>query len=187
MRNLDDETLTGNVLARYNAETMNKQEACEFLGVSERSMARYAAQGKVQVTYTKGTRGNVAVYNDADLRKLKEELAEPVSIRPSVINENHATSASLAKRSMASIPDLFNHLHARDEALISALTSLSHHRATVAIESKLTLDLVEASMLSGLSKQRLREAIKDKKLKGKIIGRGWRIKRADLEIYIQKL
>ncbi len=50
---------------------MNKQEACAFLNVSERSLARYAAQGKIQVTYVKGTRGNVAVYDDADFQKLK--------------------------------------------------------------------------------------------------------------------
>ncbi len=76
------------------------------------------------------------------------------------------------------------HLQARDEALI---TSLLQRVPAVAVENKLTLNLAEAAQLSGLSRQHLREAIRGKKLKAKIIGRGWRMKRSDLESYIQKL
>ncbi|MDQ3817614.1 MAG: helix-turn-helix domain-containing protein [Acidobacteriota bacterium] len=165
---------------------MNKQEACAFLGVSERSLARYASQGKVQVTYTKGTRGNVAVYDDQDLERLKEELAAPTAIRPANEQAIPANSASLAKRPVAGVAEFFNQLQARDEALFQALTSLPH-RNQVAIENKLTLNLAEGAQLSGLSKQHLRDAIKTGKLKAKIIGRGWRMKRKDLETYIQKL
>jgi excisionase family DNA binding protein len=52
---------------------------------------------------------------------------------------------------------------------------------------KLTLSLVEAAQLSGLSRGHLRFAIAEKKLKARIIGRGWRVKREDLEAYIKKL
>jgi excisionase family DNA binding protein len=159
---------------------MNKQEACTYLGVSERSLARYAAQGKIQVTYNKGTRGNVAVYDDADLEKLKEELAAPQAIRLASEQAIPANPASLAIRPMAGF---FEHLQARDEALITSLL----HRPSVPIENKLTLNLAEAAQLSGLSRNHLREAIRDKKLKAKIIGRGWRVKKTDLESYIQKL
>jgi excisionase family DNA binding protein len=166
---------------------MNKQEACTFLGVSERSLARYAAQGKIQVTYTKGTRGNIAIYDDTDLQRLKEELGQPTGVRlataPPPI-ENSATTDKLATRPLANMAGFFEHLQARDETLI---TSLLQSRSQVAIENKLTLNLQEAAHLSGLSRNRLRDAIKEKKLKAKIIGRGWRMKRTDLEAYIQKL
>ncbi len=33
----------------------------------------------------------------------------------------------------------------------------------------------------------LRDAITDKKLKARIIGRGWKIKRDDLALYVKKL
>jgi excisionase family DNA binding protein len=52
---------------------------------------------------------------------------------------------------------------------------------------KLTLSLAEAAQLSGLSRNHLRAAIEEKKLKARIIGRGWRVKRSDLEAYVVKL
>jgi excisionase family DNA binding protein len=47
--------------------------------------------------------------------------------------------------------------------------------------------LTEAALLAGLSRGHLRLAIAEKKLKARIIGRGWRVKREDLEAYIKKL
>src|SRR4051812_31234380 len=116
---------------------MNKQEACAFLGISERSLARHAAAGKVQVTYTKGTRGNVAVYDDADLERLKEELGQPVSIRPAneqALSQKPAISDKLAMRPAAGLAEFFEALQARDESFI---TSLLSSRAQIAIENKL--------------------------------------------------
>jgi excisionase family DNA binding protein len=55
------------------------------------------------------------------------------------------------------------------------------------LAEKLTLSLVEASQLSGLSRNHLRQAIEDKKLRARIIGRGWRVKREDLDAYVKKL
>jgi excisionase family DNA binding protein len=59
----------------------------------------------------------------------------------------------------------------------------------VPIAAKLILSLKEASALSGISRDYLVEAIKKRKLKARLdeIGRGYRIKRADLEDYIKKL
>jgi excisionase family DNA binding protein len=166
---------------------MNKQEACAFLGISERSLARHAAAGKVQVTYTKGRRGNMAIYDDVDLERLKEELGQPVSIRPAneqALARKPATSDKLATRPAAGLAEFFEQLQMRDETFITSLLRTQHQ---VTIENKLTLNLREAAQLSGLSRQRLREAIKAGKLKAKIIGRGWRIKRDDLEAYVRKL
>jgi excisionase family DNA binding protein len=59
--------------------------------------------------------------------------------------------------------------------------------ASLSVADKLTLSLVEASQLSGLSRGHLREAIEAKKLKARIIGRGWRVKRDDLDLYVKKL
>ena len=60
-------------------------------------------------------------------------------------------------------------------------------RLTVPIHHKLTLSLAEASALSGVSRQRLRAAIKDGTLTAQIIGRGYRVKRTDLEDYVDSL
>jgi excisionase family DNA binding protein len=52
---------------------------------------------------------------------------------------------------------------------------------------KLTLSLQEAARLSGLSRASLRAAIKAGKLKARIIGRGYRVKRSDLDVYVRKI
>jgi excisionase family DNA binding protein len=42
-------------------------------------------------------------------------------------------------------------------------------------------------LLTGLSEQNLRDAIKSEKLKAKIIGRGWKIKKQDLDDFVSNL
>jgi excisionase family DNA binding protein len=59
--------------------------------------------------------------------------------------------------------------------------------AGMPIADKPLLKLDEATALTGLSRNTLREAIETKKLKGKMIGRAFRIKRDDLDEYIKKL
>jgi excisionase family DNA binding protein len=55
------------------------------------------------------------------------------------------------------------------------------------IAHKIILTLAEASALTNLSRNHLRQAIEEKKLKARIIGRGWRVKRDDLDAYVKKL
>jgi excisionase family DNA binding protein len=57
----------------------------------------------------------------------------------------------------------------------------------VSIADKPLLKLNEAAALTGLSRDTLRTAIDAKKLKGKLIGKAFRIKRDDLDEYIKKL
>jgi excisionase family DNA binding protein len=53
--------------------------------------------------------------------------------------------------------------------------------------AKLLLTLAECQTLTGLSRAVLREAIEAKRLKGALIGRAWRVRRADVEDYLKKL
>src|SRR5437588_5229694 len=55
-----------------------KQEAAEYLGVSTRAVENYAAKGRLNVTYTTGERGQIAQFDDEELRKLKDELTQPI-------------------------------------------------------------------------------------------------------------
>ena len=57
------------------------------------------------------------------------------------------------------------------------------------LSDKLTLSVAEAARLSGFSPDSLRGAIREKRLKAKIVKgrRGWTIKREDLEAYVRKL
>jgi excisionase family DNA binding protein len=55
------------------------------------------------------------------------------------------------------------------------------------VGQKILLSLKDCRTLTGLSNGHLREAIHGGKLKGKIIGRGFKVKRADLDSYVSKL
>ena len=57
------------------------------------------------------------------------------------------------------------------------------------LSEKLTLSVAEAARLSGFSADSLREAIREKRLKAKVVKgrRGWTIKREDLEAYVRKV
>ena len=57
----------------------------------------------------------------------------------------------------------------------------------VPIEHRLFLNLDEAQSFTGLSRGILYKAIKAGQLPAKIMGRGWRIKRADLESYAAQM
>ncbi|MGI8566521.1 MAG: hypothetical protein ACR2LZ_08590 [Pyrinomonadaceae bacterium] len=56
---------------------MTKQEVADFLSVSTRAVESYAAKGRLSVTYTKGKRGQIAVFDDGEVKRLKDELAQP--------------------------------------------------------------------------------------------------------------
>jgi excisionase family DNA binding protein len=57
----------------------------------------------------------------------------------------------------------------------------------VPVADKIMLTLAEAAALTNLSRNHLRAAIGEKKLKARIIGRGFRVKRSDLDAYVKKL
>ncbi|PSF30451.1 excisionase [Aphanothece hegewaldii CCALA 016] len=70
---------------------------------------------------------------------------------------------------------------------MSYLKALPTNQPTVGIENKLLLTLKEVQALTGLSRETLREAIASGQLKAAIVGKAWRVKRKDLEEYIENL
>jgi excisionase family DNA binding protein len=173
---------------------MDKKQAAEFLGVSTRAIERYAAKGKSNVTYTKNKTGqSLAEFNDTDLERLKDELQQaPYPKRPAVEskatdmhdtpdNGNGHSTQALMPRNLVDFAELLS--IGVGKQIIAAQ---SDHQP-VPISDKLTLSLSEASHLSGLSRGFLSMAIHTKKLKAAKRGRGWNIKRADLDVYVKKL
>jgi excisionase family DNA binding protein len=157
---------------------VDKKKAAEVLNVSTRLVERYASEGRLgEVRYVRGRTGKQADYDESAIERLKAELEAP---------DHPATALQAPNRSATGL--VAAEYGAR---LINALDALSHERArarpSVAIEAKPLLKLSEAQALTGLSRGVLLEAIDSGKLKARIIGRAWRVKRADLENYIKKL
>lgn len=169
---------------------LTKQQAADFLGVTVRTLERYTQEGKIGGRYEKGKTRSVLVYDESELRAFKAEL-ETKTYKPAVDQtptnpDRDGTQLSRFVEGAQLLPllDGLNHLTdvvklVREEQEVDRLTVPIHH--------KLTLSLAEASALAGISRQRLRAAIRDGTLTAQIIGKGYRVKRTDLEDYVDSL
>jgi hypothetical protein len=146
---------------------MNKKETSEFLSVSTRLVEKYASEGRLgEVTYVRGKTGKQADYNRDDVEKLKQTLESP--------DTAIATKTPDARLFVAS--------------LIEAITNREEVRsASVRVSEKLLLSVKDCRFLTGLSEQAIRDAIRDERLKSRVIGRGLKVKRSDLDDFIEKL
>ncbi len=155
--------------------------AAAYLDVSKRTLQRYTTQGKIAVTYKHGKTGAEADYDQAELERFKNqkesEVYQPaVHLAPRDEGQSQAL-APIDRESLALV----------GASAAAAIFDRLQPRPTVPVESKPLLKLHEASQLTGLSRQILREAIETNKLKAQIVGRAWRIKRDDLDQYLKKL
>jgi hypothetical protein len=147
---------------------MNKKEVSEFLAVSTRLVEKYASEGRLgRVTYVRGKTGKQAEYDREAVESLKTILELP------------DTALTVAKT-----PDARLFVASFVEAMTTREESRS---ASVRVSEKLLLNLNDCKLLTGLSEQNLREAIKSENLKAKIIGRGWKIKKQDLDDFVNNL
>lgn len=72
-------------------------------------------------------------------------------------------------------------------SIIEGLLARGETQPSVPIADKLLLTVQEAQALTGLSKEFLRDAIQEGRLKAKVIGRSWRVKRSDLDEFVASL
>ena len=145
---------------------MNKLEAAEALGLSPRSINRAITAGKLHVTYVKSGKSSVATFDPAEVEALKNAPATVPAAKSQALTHSRDRSIELTE-------------------LLERL--LTNGKPTVPVEAKLLLTIVDAASLTSLSKQRLRAAIGAGTLKASMIGKGWKVKRSDLESFIQDL
>jgi excisionase family DNA binding protein len=66
----------------------NKKDAAAYLGISTRQLENYSRQGRLSVRKEKGRTGDIAIYDDEELRQLKDERErEHGVIRAAVVRE----------------------------------------------------------------------------------------------------
>jgi excisionase family DNA binding protein len=162
---------------------MNKKEVAAFLGVSIRLVEKYAAEGRLgKITYIRGKTGKQAEYNQDAVEKLKAVLESP---------DTALTTNSPDARLF--VAQLVEAMASREQAHVEAIRGLlsgsseEPRSASVRVSEKILINLSDCRSLTGLSEATLRDAIKSKKLKAKIIGRGWKVKRQDLDEFINNL
>ncbi|GAC1457326.1 MAG: hypothetical protein NVS2B14_00570 [Chamaesiphon sp.] len=169
---------------------LTKQEAAEFLGVTVRTLERYGQEGKIGGRYKKGKTRSILVYDQDELETFKAQL-ETKTYKPAV--ENTSTNTDTEKTELSRFVEVNQVSPSLDKLsmLVDTLQRVREEheidRATVPIHYKLTLSLDEASALSGISRQRLRDAIRSGTLKAIALGRGYRVKRTDLESFVSSI
>jgi excisionase family DNA binding protein len=166
---------------------MNKKEAAEYLGISERGVQRAAERGELSVRMERGRRGDVAVYDADEVRRLKAKRdAERATMRPAVYDSGEHTAATVNTDGQGSA----------QLALIGgnggeALAMLIRETVTATVEavntSPVLLTLIEAAQVTGLSVDALRRAIKAGALDGRKIGRGYKVRPAEARAYAVKV
>ncbi len=127
----------------------------------------------------------------------EKEVSEPVGIFTRIA-EKHAPEDQLGE----AVKKLNKALESPDTALavknpgerlfvaspVKAIANRDEPRiASVRPSEKLLLNLNDCRLLTGLSNDFLRDAIKAGTLKAKIIGRGYKVKRQDLDEFISVL
>ena len=182
---------------------MNKKEAAEFLGVSEKTIERYKSAGKLsarmkRITGADGKSRQVLDFNQSDLDRLKRELSNEI-VYPEV-TDRHAQTETQTDTDRQTPLDKVNSQNAEfvlvrqtqtDRQFLVLLDRLEfalyQHLEESSRSQKLVLTIDEASAISGLPKNYIRQKIKDGQLKAQIIGRGWKVKRMDLDEFIKNL
>jgi hypothetical protein len=159
---------------------MRKFDAAKFLDISEKTLERLVKNGEISSRLEKGKTRDVVIFDEAEL-KLFKERRESAKHRPAFSPVQNsisliATKADSIDRQTQTLEFL--------EVLRSAVTS---QKPIVPIADKILLTVNECRALSGLSEKRIIEAIKTGKLKGQFIGKGWKIKRGDLNEYVGNL
>lgn len=182
---------------------MNKKEAAKFLKVSEKTIERHKSAGKlsarmIRVTGDDGKTRQVLDFKESELQRLKEELSGE-KVFPIVTNGhaqtktqtdidgqtqldrlNFANNESVIVGQTQTL-DIFNAFFERIDA------AFQHRKEESDRAQKLMLSIAEASAVSGLPKSYIRQSIKDGKLKAVVIGRSYKIKRQDLNNFVQGL
>jgi len=159
----------------YKMRRMNKDEAAKLLGISVRSLQRIVQSEKISVTYKRGDSGKQeAIFNAEEIERFKEQRDVET-----VKKADAPTGVTALARS-----DAMQFIEVLRSAITPEQKPLS---ASVSIADKPLLKLDEAAALTGLSRDTLRKAIEAGELRGKIIGRAYRIKRADLDAFIENL
>ena len=170
---------------------LTKKEAAEYLGVSTRTLERYVKNGKLSVRYEDSPNGEIALFDSGELDQFADDKQTP-RITPALRDSGLAptTSDTLSRNSSGVVAGLLAPFQELTERLAFALSDYEERRETITpdkLRGKLLLTLAEAQILTGLSREILMEAIRDRKLPSQIMGKAYRIKARDLEHFIDEL
>jgi predicted DNA-binding transcriptional regulator AlpA len=190
---------------------MNKKEVAAYLGLSEKTVERYKASGKLSARLRRVVGGDgktrkVLDFAQTDVERLRSELAGDI-VYPNLTDGQPQTNTQTdtdiqtgADRENTTKTDLSIIGQTPTDTDIQTQTTNPIEIISARVENvfernlevfraggKLLLDLKDCRLLTGLSDATLRKAIHSGKLAGQIKCRAYRVRRADLDEFIKNL
>ena len=161
---------------------LSKKEAAEYLGISSRTLERHVKDGKIGVRYQPGATNDVAMFDEQDLENFKNERQIP-KVKPTVMPSTSELVDQIPINQIAQNSGGFL------APLIAPFRDFSERffSSPALLQGKMLVTLNEAQIITGLSRDTLMTAIKSGELESRIIGKAYRIKRKELERYIDDL
>jgi len=166
---------------------LNKKEAAEYLNVSTRAIERYTAQGKLTPTYEKGRTGPAPVYDQAQLDELKKQMNEAADTTSSTMKLDKSDKRDKADKGDKDGALVLRSGSRADLAAFIAAIDKARGESITDIAAKPLLTRAEAQRYTGLSRGLLRELVTSGKVREIKLGRAYRLKKTELDSYIETL
>lgn len=164
---------------------MNKTEAAAFLGVSVRSLENYTAQGLLLAGTVRGKTRPLVDYAPEDLQAFKNERdGAPENATASLAIAVPERTLPQGTKALAKPDDFITRGEMSDWLIVAFSLDAKRTAPLVSLDKKHSLHLDEAAELSGFPKDQIRRALVSGELFGKKIGRGWKVKPFDLEMWV---
>lgn len=170
---------------------MDKKEAAKVLGVSVRRVEDLDTRNKLgEKRYVRGPTGKRRDYDPEAVERLKAELEGVDTALAPAPRQPSPAALAVAEQIAAGLErqhEDTERLGGLLEAIGRRLAERDGRERLADVAAKLMLTLADCAALSSLSEHHLRGAIRAGRLKGKIVGRGYKVKRSDLDRYVAKL
>ena len=172
---------------------MTKKEAAEFLQVSEKTIERYKAAGDLSAKMKRvigfdGKSRMVLDFDVSDLERVKRKMFSEV-VYPEVtsdIDRPHRQTDRDTSKNKGLVKVGQTQTNAVEAILQRIEQGFEKQQTASRLGQKILLTLKECRALTGLSEDRLRKDIKSGNLKATKLG-GWKVKRIDLDKFIENL
>lgn len=178
---------------------MDKKQVIAHLGKSDRMVSKYVAQGLLTPTYEKGPTSEKAVYDEEQVKRLKEvldgragnrERVKPQTVNTEPLTERGTPNSETTLARVASGGDVGTPNSEMGGVSVFVLSKEQLEqllaRNDVSAKDKLVLRFAEAAKLSGFPESQLREAAKRGELKAIKVGRGQCVHRDDLSMWVKR-
>lgn len=185
-------------------EYLNKEQAAEFLDKSEKGIQRLTASGQLIAKYVQEKGYKRAYYKLDDLKYFKKHGHAPkpasISVENSTSSSTQDTMVTKDKKALVQsklspdkiisglITQVLN--EAQKRGLLNLASSSANnvkHKPIVSVADKMILTVAEAAALSGHPEGELRKAHAAGKLHAVKLGKGLKIRKEDLKLYIDSL